>query len=528
MARAGRRPRAPRAARPPRPPARCSRRGPRWTRRSRSRGRRRPPRRAQPRDPLRVVADDRTVTPSVAAEPRGPARRASASWCRGSRPARVSAPIGRISSPVGSTTTTGARRTASSTAPAAAAAARSTGRSRCPSGSSSSAALMSSPIERTCWYGGTAGRSSALAAGRVVHVLAHDHRVAPGRHRVAGVDDLVGGPARAAAAWSRSRRPCRPARTAMPSIAAASYAGDERRAHTGSAVTRPTRLARPARARRRPGPGSRCGRRGLPPGLRCACVRRGRPRDERAARAHACTLTGKGSPRPRCPRPARWPARGRRGSRRRAVSTESSADGPKSGSATPVAHRDLHHVEPAGGGRQVAARAGPGSVGSAGGVGRTRPSRHTSGTPTSRNTTSADSGLPGSPMTGTGVPPTAHSASSVGLPGLMASPWHQIPAEARDRAGGLVAGADRRAGRDDHEVAPGERLAQRGLQRAGVVGARCRRHRLAAGVGHQAGERRCRRVPHLSRPQVRGRRRHDLVAGGDDRRPAAGRAPRPW
>ena len=66
-------------------------------------------------------------------------------------PGAGSVPMGRISSPVGTMTTTGARRTASSTAPAAAAAATSTGRSRWPAGSSSSVALMSSPIERTCW-----------------------------------------------------------------------------------------------------------------------------------------------------------------------------------------------------------------------------------------------------------------------------------------------------------------------------------------------------------------------------------------
>jgi hypothetical protein len=47
-------------------------------------------------------------------------------------------------------TTIGARRTTSSMTPAAAQAATSTGRSRWPSGSSNSAALMSSPIDRTC------------------------------------------------------------------------------------------------------------------------------------------------------------------------------------------------------------------------------------------------------------------------------------------------------------------------------------------------------------------------------------------
>ena len=46
----------------------------------------------------------------------------------------------------------------------------------------------------------------------------------------------------------------------------------------------------------------------------------------------------------------------------------------------------------------------------------------TSGTPTRRKTTSAERGLPGSPISGT--PP--QSASSVGLPGLSASPWQTI------------------------------------------------------------------------------------------------------
>ena len=51
------------------------------------------------------------------------------------------------------------------------------------------------------------------------------------------------------------------------------------------------------------------------------------------------------------------------------------------------------------------------------------PARRTSGIPISRNTTSAERGFPGSPITGT----PAHSASRVGLPGRMARPWHQMP-----------------------------------------------------------------------------------------------------
>ena len=68
-----------------------------------------------------------------------------------SSPRSSSEPIGRISSPVGRIATTGRRWTRTSVAPAAAAAAASTGRSRCPAGSSNSVALMSSPIERVCW-----------------------------------------------------------------------------------------------------------------------------------------------------------------------------------------------------------------------------------------------------------------------------------------------------------------------------------------------------------------------------------------
>ena len=55
------------------------------------------------------------------------------------------------------------------------------------------------------------------------------------------------------------------ARTAMPSIAAASYAGDDRGAQTGSAVTRPTASA--SRTRDGPTPlGTAGGGAGLLPG----------------------------------------------------------------------------------------------------------------------------------------------------------------------------------------------------------------------------------------------------------------------
>ena len=51
------------------------------------------------------------------------------------------------------------------------------------------------------------------------------------------------------------------------------------------------------------------------------------------------------------------------------------------------------------------------------------PTSRTIGIPISRKITSAERGLPGSPMTGT----PADSASSVGLPGRIARPWHQMP-----------------------------------------------------------------------------------------------------
>ena len=93
----------------------------------------------------------RSRSPGPRSRPPALGRPASASWCPGSRPALGSVPMGRISSPVGMITTLGGRLTINSTAPAAAAAATSTGRSRWPSGNRSSLALMSSPIERTCW-----------------------------------------------------------------------------------------------------------------------------------------------------------------------------------------------------------------------------------------------------------------------------------------------------------------------------------------------------------------------------------------
>ena len=86
--------------------------------------------------------------------------------------------------------TTGRRRTMQLGAPAAAAAATSTGRSRWPSGSSSSlgADILA---DRTHVLVGRRRRAQPASAPSRMHVLAHHHRVEPVRHRVAGVDHLV-------------------------------------------------------------------------------------------------------------------------------------------------------------------------------------------------------------------------------------------------------------------------------------------------------------------------------------------------
>ncbi len=113
----------------------------------------------------------------------------------------------------------------------------------------------------------------------------------------------------------------------------------------------------------------------------------------------------------------------------------------------------------------------------------------------SRKTTSAERGLPGSPMMG--IPSLA--ARRVGLPGLMARPWHQISApDGGDGRGRLVARADRRARADDHHVAVGERVAERVVQRAGVVADDLRRVRPPAGLAHQRAHGAAQRVAHLS------------------------------
>ena len=85
---------------------------------------------------------------------------------------------------------------------------------------------------------GNGGAKFGPAGVVVVHVLAHDDRVPAIRHRIAGVHDVIGvfiEPDRVVSLASTVSA----ARTAIPSIPAASNGGDDRTAQTGAAVTRP-------------------------------------------------------------------------------------------------------------------------------------------------------------------------------------------------------------------------------------------------------------------------------------------------
>ena len=77
----------------------------------------------------------------------------------------------------------------------------------------------------------------------MVDVLAHDDGVEAVGQRVAGVDDDVGVAGSSTIGVLSLAPTVSAARTAMPSMAEASKEGDERVAHTGSAVTRPTASA---------------------------------------------------------------------------------------------------------------------------------------------------------------------------------------------------------------------------------------------------------------------------------------------
>ena len=107
----------------------------------------------------------------------GLARRASASWC----PALAGSerlPDGADLVAGGDHGDPGARRTSELGAPAAAAAARSTGAAGDPRAAAARWRHVLADRAHVLVQGATAARSSAPAAG-VVHVLAHDHRVAP-------------------------------------------------------------------------------------------------------------------------------------------------------------------------------------------------------------------------------------------------------------------------------------------------------------------------------------------------------------
>ena len=136
----------------------------------------------------------------------------------------------------------------------------------------------------------------------------------------------------------------------------------------------------------------------------------------------------------------------------------------------------------------------------------------TSGIPTSRKTTSAERGLPGSPISGT----PSQSASSVGLPGLIASPWQTTsPSRATTVAVRSRAPTDEPA-ETTTTSSLGDRLGEHALERVRVVGDDPAQDRLAARLAHEPGQRRRAGVAHLTRSGLRGRRRHDLVAGRDD------------
>ena len=147
-------------------------------------------------------------------------------------------------------------------------------RSRWPAGSSSSAALTSSPIDRTCWNGAAAACSSTPAVD-LVHVLAHDDGVEVAGNRVARVDDLERARAPAGPGSSRRRRPsrrrgrrCRPwqprrtaVTTAWPTRARPSHAR-----RPGRAEAAPPRAAPDSPRPRTPPPTRRAPRRPVGPG----------------------------------------------------------------------------------------------------------------------------------------------------------------------------------------------------------------------------------------------------------------------
>ena len=303
------------------------------------------------------------------------------------------------------------------------------------------------------------------------------------------------------------------ARTAMPSIAAESNAGEDRRAHTGSAVTRPTASPTgsrdgvdPRRAARRPRTRSRHAARACSAGTSDtnglvgspvqddlhlgAAVEAGRRlRDDQVAVRPGQHGQQRGGPEQRF------------GHARRAAATCTTSSRPAAEARS----------------RPSRARA----VGSGGGDGRSRPAAtpaaaRPAGTPPARTAGCRAARAAARP---------SHSASSVGLPGLIASPWHQMrvhrarPPRRRSRRGRRPttrprpppgrcrASAARRVPRERARRRPGRSRAATGSPPAS---------RTSAASADAVASRTC------PAAQRRGLRRHHLVAGGHDRHPRAG------
>ena len=290
------------------------------------------------------------------------------------------------------------------------------------------------------------------------------------------------------------------ARTAMPSIAEASYAGDERSAQTGAAVTRPSASASATSTASTRVHTLQPGRERL--AGRDVGEERGAPRNGR--------LSHRARRRPPCRRRVRSPARARGSSRRRPPSVRAARTSRSAGSRPrrgPRPGRRRAALRRSGTSRDSAART------IAAGGGAVMPATvRTSAIPTSRKTTSAERGLPGRPISGT----PSQSASSVGFPGLSASPW-QTTSPSRPTT---VAVRSRAPTDEPAETtttsSSADRLGEHALERVGVVGDDPAQDRLAARLAHEPGQRRRAGVAHLARSGLRGRRRHDLVAGRDD------------
>ena len=141
----------------------------------------------------------------------------------------------------------------------------------------------------------------------------------------------------------------------------------------------------------------------------------------------------------------------------------------------------------------------------------------------------------------TGTP--SHSASSVGLPGLIASPWHQMPGAPSAATASAV--SSRPPTEEPAETtttsAPASGARERRLERRAVVGDDPARHRLAARLADERGEGDGAGVAHLSclpasawpgrttsSPVERIATRGRACTGELDRRPAAASSPRSW